>query len=153
MCGDIQPLPPRLHAMMLNKGYGQFTFTLSLFWDQYWYFVTTNRQQMLSLSCPCTNITVLHTNQLMHTIIDTTLLQTLCHCDVFRLSKGNFQGLRQTHYHSKVNKYAADVQLRHTHYHSKVNKYVADVQLRHTLPQQGQQICSRCTITTNTLPQ
>ena len=63
---------------------------------------------MLYRSCPCTNITIAHTHRLMHTIINATLL-TLCHCGVFRPSVGHLQGLRQIHYHSKVNKQSADV--------------------------------------------
>ena len=43
-------------------------------------------------------------NRLMHTYIISTTLLTLCHSDMFQLSKDHLQGVRLIHFHNNINK-------------------------------------------------
>ena len=56
---------------------------------------------ILNCSCPCTKITVSRANKTDSYSINTTLL-TLCHCDMFRPSKGHNQGAQLIHFNGKV---------------------------------------------------
>ena len=40
----------------------------------------------------------------MHTYIISTTLLTLCHSDMFQLSKDHLQGVRLIHFHNNINK-------------------------------------------------